>query len=201
MTALMNSDEAFEALRRGGVVAVPTDTVYGVAASIRQPEAVHALFALKRRPATQALPVLVGADEQINELGIVWPEGARRLADAFWPGALTIVVDAPRSLSELVGSTEETVGIRRPDDALLAELLERCGPLVVTSANEHGAPPCTNPAEVIETFAGLEELSGVLDGGERAGVVSSVVRLSATSWSLVRCGAISEQQIESVLAR
>ncbi|MGC1418939.1 MAG: Sua5/YciO/YrdC/YwlC family protein, partial [Acidimicrobiales bacterium] len=132
MTVLVDENEAVGLLLSGGVVALPTDTVYGLAASLRFPEAVDALFTLKRRPRTVALPVLVSSVEQIESLGVEWDERARRLSGAFWPGALTIVVEVPPPLATLVGASSSSVGFRRPDDQLLLGVLERCGPLALT---------------------------------------------------------------------
>jgi L-threonylcarbamoyladenylate synthase len=190
---------ALEVLNSGGVAALPTDTVYGIGASLAHPSAVRALFSLKRRPSDVALPVLVACVGQIVVLGVQWSERAQRLSDAFWPGPLTIIVAAPRELADLVGASTASAGFRLPDDAVLRGLLDQSGPLVVTSANEHGQAPCSNAEGVREAFAGRRELDGVLDGGERAGVVSTVVDLSEPTWRLVRAGAISADALAAVL--
>jgi tRNA threonylcarbamoyl adenosine modification protein (Sua5/YciO/YrdC/YwlC family) len=198
MTRELDLTGALDALQRGGVVAVPTDTVYGVAASLAHPQAVATLFSLKHRPSDVALPVLVDSLSQIEELGVTWTPPARRLSDAFWPGPLTIVVAAAGELARLLGSVS-SAGFRMPDDDALLELIGRAGPLVVTSANEHGQPPCSNAASVLEVFAGRAQLDGVLDGGERRGVVSTVVDLAGPTWVVVREGAISVAQLVSTL--
>ena len=191
MTRELDLAGALDALKRGGVVAVPTDTVYGIAASLAQPGAVRALFSLKRRPGHIALPVLVDSVEQIEMLGVTWPSRARRLSDAFWPGALTIIVGGVgEELADLVGSSA----------AVLRELIAGAGPLVVTSANEHGQPPCSNAAQVLEAFAGRTQLEGLLDDGERSGVVSTVIDLARSTWAVVREGAISEALLDAALA-
>jgi L-threonylcarbamoyladenylate synthase len=195
----MDANEAVVVLNDGGVVALPTDTVYGIGASLGFPDAVAALFTLKRRPRTVALPVLVSSVEQIESLGVEWDERARKLSDAFWPGALTIVVEAPSHLAELVGGTNSTVGFRCPDDELLLGVLERCGPLALTSANGHGEVPCESAAQVREAFDGEHGLDGVLDGGERSGRVSTVVDLSGGTYRFVRDGAITQSALLSVL--
>jgi L-threonylcarbamoyladenylate synthase len=201
MTRELDLAGALDALKRGGVVAVPTDTVYGIAASLAQPGAVRALFSLKRRPGHIALPVLVDSVEQIEMLGVTWPSRARRLSDAFWPGALTIIVGGVgEELADLVGSSAATAGFRVPDDDVLRELIARAGPLVVTSANEHGQPPCSNAAQVLEAFAGRTQLEGLLDDGERSGVVSTVIDLARSTWAVVREGAISEALLDAALA-
>ena len=117
--------EAADLLASGEVVALPTDTVYGVAASVAHPAAVARLFALKDRPDTVALPVLAASLEQVTAAGITMTPELARLAEAFWPGALTIVVAAPHELAQRLGASEPTVGVRVPNDPALRELLER----------------------------------------------------------------------------
>jgi tRNA threonylcarbamoyl adenosine modification protein (Sua5/YciO/YrdC/YwlC family) len=190
MTGLLERDAALRALSGGGVVGLATDTVYGVAASLAQPEAIAQLFALKRRPTSVALPILVDAVTSIEQLGVAWEPRARRLSDALWPGALTIVVPVPHRLAELVGGTSDTAGFRVPHDDDLREFLRESGPLAVSSANAHGQSPCRSAAEVLQSFAGRHEFGGVLDGGERSGDVSTVVVLEETSWRLARTGSI-----------
>jgi L-threonylcarbamoyladenylate synthase len=187
----LDLEEAATLLGAGEVVAVPTDTVYGVAASISHPEALARLFSLKERPTSVALPMLAASLEQIEATGIEVTPLLRRLADAFWPGALTIVVAAPAELAHRLGASEETVGVRVPDDAVVLALLERCGPLAVTSANLHGGPPCESASQVEAIFEGREALAGVIDGGERRASVSSVLDITTSPWSVLREGAIS----------
>jgi len=196
---LVRSDEAAGLLREGAVVAVPTDTVYGLAASIAFPDAVARLFSIKRRPATSALPVLIDGLDVAERLGVAWPEVARRLSEAFWPGALTIVVPAPHELASVVNSAADTVGFRVPDDALLLEVLVSCGPLAVSSANDHGGPPCHNANDVIGTFAGRDGLDGVLDGGERSGRVSTVVAIEESGWRVLRDGSVTMESLARAL--
>jgi len=200
VTAVVSASEAVRLLREGAVIAIPTDTVYGLAASLNHPTAIARLFALKRRPSTAPVPVLVGSLEVVDSLGVVWPELARRLSDAFWPGALTIVVPAPRGLANAVGSSLDTVGFRLPDDALLLEVLRACGPLAVSSANEHGDLPCQSADDVIDAFEGGGGVDAVLDGGERTGSVSTVIEIAGTSWRVLREGSISAEALGRVLA-
>jgi L-threonylcarbamoyladenylate synthase len=199
MTRVIDQDEAVRVLARGGIVALPTDTVYGIAASLRHPDAVAALFGLKHRPDSMALPVLVDDFTQIERLSVTWPAAARRLSDLYWPGPLTIVARVPDELARLVGGVVATAGFRIPGDTALREILARTGPLALSSANEHGEPPCHSVAEVLRAFVGRDELKGVVDGGERSGLVSTVVDLSQTPWHLVREGAISARDLHHVL--
>jgi L-threonylcarbamoyladenylate synthase len=199
MTGLLDADAAVEALLRGGVVGLPTDTVYGIAASLHFPQTVASLFELKRRPMTVALPILVSSLSQIEELAVTWSPRAQILSDAFWPGSLTIIVAVPEDLSLLVGSSTGTVGFRSPDDDLLLQILSKSGPLALTSANEHGEPPCQTAAQVLDVFADRGELSGVVDGGERAKPVSTVVDLSLNAWRVVREGVIGKDDVAALL--
>ena len=199
MTTVIDVESALEALATGGVVGLPTDTVYGLAASISHPLAVAALFQLKGRPTTVALPVLVSSVAQIEELGVTWTRRARTLSDALWPGALTVVVTVPSTLSTLVGSSADTAGFRCPQDELLLKLLERSGPLALTSANAHGKRPCESASQLLDAFEGRNELNGVIDGGPRTGDVATVVDISHPEWRIVRQGATSAAALSVLL--
>ena len=145
--------------------------------------------------------MLVESVVQIEALGVTWPERARELGRAFWPGALTIVVPVAEELAMRVGSSSRNAGFRIPDDVALLHVLARCGALAVTSANEHGEPPCHNVGELQRAFTDGGELAGVVDGGERDGEVSTVVELTPTSWRVLRQGAISARRLRAVLGR
>jgi L-threonylcarbamoyladenylate synthase len=201
MTArLLRVDAAIAAFDAGGVVAIPTDTVYGFAAEISHPTAVATLFELKGRPPTRAIAVLVDSVDQISYLGVEWNEHASRLGRAFWPGALTIVVPVPHDLAVMLGSENDSVGFRVPDDDLIRRMIAVLGPLAVSSANTHGAPPCQSAYEVLAQFKERPELVGVIDGGERSGEVSTVIDCSMTQWRVIREGGVTTEQIERVLA-
>jgi L-threonylcarbamoyladenylate synthase len=199
MTEVVGPNEAIARLRAGLVVAVPTDTVYGLAASLEQPEAVATLFRLKQRPTSVALPVLVDAPAAIEALGVEWPASATRLSDQFWPGALTIVVAVDTELARSVGGSG-SIGFRIPRDEVLLRVLSECGPLAVSSANEHGEPPCQDVGQVLAALGANELLDAVLDGGIRRGEVSTVVEVAENSWRILRAGSISADEIERALA-
>ncbi len=188
--------EAIAALAAGQVVALPTDTVYGVGAALAHPEAVARLFALKGRPATVALPVVLADTDQVASLAVTWTAPAATLASACWPGALTIVVPAEPALAALVGAGA-SVGLRVPNDDTVRAIARAVGPLALTSANPHGAAPATTAADVV---AGLPRgLAGVVDAGTRDGAVSTVVDLTGPRWRLRRVGAISPQRLFELL--
>lgn len=195
----LSFDEAVGALRSGAIVALPTDTVYGVGAGLEFPEAVEGLFALKRRSAAVALPVVAADADAVARLVERWPRAAARAAAEFWPGALTIVVEARGPLGALVHSASSRVGFRVPGDELLAAVLAATGPLALTSANEHGSAPCVTADDVLVAFAGRDELAGVLDAGRRDSPVSTVVEFDDDGWRVVREGAVSVSRLSAAL--
>ena len=199
MMTLVDLNEAVQLLSDGGVVALPTDTVYGVAAVLNNPSALKKLFEVKRRPSTVALPIIIDSLAALQRLGVAWPNEATRLGDAFWPGALTIVVAVPHELADRVGSLRDTAGFRIPNDELLLDIVRRVGPLAVSSANEHGDTPCHNAADVLRVFAQRPGIDGVLDDGERSGEVSTVVETSELTWRVLRSGAIKEDELARAL--
>ena len=193
----LTRSESAAALKSGHVIAVPTDTVYGVAARLRDARAVARLFTVKSRPSHVALPVLVSSLDQVAALGVEWPDEASRLAEHFWPGALTIVVGADWATASLVGATN-SLGLRFAHHDDLAAIIAECGPLAVTSANEYGQPPCTSTDDVI-AIPWAAPVAGVFDGGVCDGAVSSVVELTAHGWHLRRQGAVAVADLEVVL--
>ena len=183
-------------LGEGLVVALPTDTVYGLAARL-DAAAVDRIFAAKGRPDDLALPVLIGRLDQVAMLAPSFDGPAAALAERFWPGALTLVVRARRPVGALVGGSGATVGIRWPDHPLVEELCLALGPLVVTSANRHGEPPCASGEEVCARFG--DEVALVVDG-HAGGRPSTVVDCSRRRPTCLREGAIGWDAIEAALA-
>jgi tRNA threonylcarbamoyl adenosine modification protein (Sua5/YciO/YrdC/YwlC family) len=185
------------AIGRGEVVAVPTDTVYGLAADPRQEDAAARLFAVKRRPESVALPVLVAS--VADGLDLAAPVARPRLAllaRRYWPGALTVVVERSAGATLHLGGDSRTVGLRCPAHPLVRELCARVGPLAVTSANLHGDASCRSAAEVREVFG--EEIA-VLDGGPCAGTPSSVVSLVDGEVRLLRAGPVRLEDVVATL--
>jgi len=186
--------EAAAALADGAVVAVPTDTVYGLAVDPAQPEAVARLFALKGRPDDVPLPVLVAGPEQVALVAGDLEPAAAALAARFWPGPLTLVVPRRRGFSADLGgppAARTTVGVRRPAHPTVVALCELLGPLAVTSANHHGAPPATTAAAVSAVFAGSGQPALVLDGGTCDGTSSTVVECRGPASRCLREGALA----------
>jgi len=200
VTAVLPADDpaalrqAATALAEGAVVAVPTDTVYGLAVDPAQPEAIARLFALKGRPDDVPLPVLVAGPEQVALVAGDLEPAAAALAARFWPGPLTLVVPRRRGFRADLGgppAARQTVGVRRPDHPVVVALCELLGPLAVTSANLHGAPPATSAAEVATVFAGSDQPAVVLDGGRCDGTPSTVVECRGPASRCLREGALA----------
>jgi tRNA threonylcarbamoyl adenosine modification protein (Sua5/YciO/YrdC/YwlC family) len=195
---LEHTEQIAALLERGGVVALPTDTVYGVGARLDQPAAVARLFRLKDRPTNVALPVLIGERDQLAQLDCQLNERATRLIDAFWPGPLTVVLPADETLARRVGSSQGTLGVRLPDDPALRRLLRLSGPMALTSANRHAQAPCSSADDVERAFLGSNDLDAIIDGGHRSGMVSTVVDVSGIDLVVLREGAISAESLAAV---
>lgn len=189
---------AAKRLREGGLVAFPTETVYGLGADALRPEAVAAVFALKGRPAANPLIVHVADSGMARSVAGGWPEAAARLADAFWPGPLTIVVTRGPGIPDAVTAGGTTVAVRVPDHPVALALLRAFGgPLVGPSANPSGRISPTTAAHVSEAFPGLM----VLEGGPcRTGIESTVIELTPRP-RILRPGILTAEAIGRVLGR
>jgi L-threonylcarbamoyladenylate synthase len=194
---------AARALRAGQVVAIPTDTVYGLAAAIDIPDAIDRLYAIKGRPDEKAIPVLISDPEHVRTLSPCLSATAARLARSFWPGALTLVVpalpDLPRGVTDVGGDGVRTVAIRVPDNALARAIIAAAGgALAVTSANRSGATPAIEAREV-DGF-GLSQPLFVIDGGRApGGVPSTIVLATSQQPEILREGAISASTVAAAL--
>lgn len=186
-------------LSGGSVVVLPTDTVYGLAASLSCPSAVAAIFDVKGRPPGLALPVLVHGVEGLDAVVSGWPPPATALAARFWPGPLTLVVPARPGVGALLGGDGVTVGVRCPDHDLVRSVARACGPLAVTSANRHGEPPCRSAAEVLSSL-GDSVVTTVVDGGACDGVPSTVVGCLGREVECLREGGLAWEAIREVAA-
>jgi len=178
-------DRVVEALERGEVVAIPTDTVYGLAADPRSPKAMRRLFELKARPQGVPVAVLVASVDQARSL-IRWTRRLDDLANAHWPGALTIV--GASVVEGLHLGSVDTIGVRVPDHPLVLACAQRFGPIATTSANKHGQPTIVDPEELAGVFG--EDLHVVVDGGMLDGTASTVVDASVEPMQILRQGRI-----------
>lgn len=187
--------DALEALEGGGVIAIPTDTVYGLAASLHRRDALRRIYAIKGRSGDKALPILVAGPADVARFSPDISDAVRVLADAFWPGALTIVVPANEDVPTEVTRGGDTVGLRMPDHPLaLAVIRAAGGALAVTSANRSGGPEARTAEEVRERLG--DRVAFVVDGGRSGdGPASTVVDATAAKFKVLRRGAISERDI------
>ena len=185
-------------LRDSGVVAYPTDTVYGLGAVVYDQEAVSALFTMKGRDRSQGVPVLIAAESQLAEVAADLSDAALALAARFWPGALTLVVRRHADLPPLVAGGGDTVAVRLPDHPCPQALVSAVGaPITGTSANRHGGPEPVSAAEVVRQLG--NRLSLVLDGGPSPRAVpSSIVDVTTLTPRLVRAGAIALGDLRAV---
>ena len=207
-------------VRAGGLLLLPTDTVYGIGTTARDGDAVARLLAAKGRGRQAPPPVLVPGPQALDGLVAALPAAGRALVDAFWPGALTLVLDAVPHLGWDLGETGGTLALRMPDHPLALALLAATGPMAVTSANRTGRPPATSAADAVAAFPGrvrpipdLPEAAeaaaahapiALLDGGPTPGPVpSTILTLAgahATAPAVLRDGALTRYALNAVLA-
>ncbi|WP_448720219.1 L-threonylcarbamoyladenylate synthase [Microbacterium natoriense] len=199
---------ARQAISRGELIVIPTDTVYGVAADAFSPTAVQRLLDAKGRGRDQPPPVLIGSPETLVALAESVPEPVQRLIDAFWPGGLTIVLPAQPSLVWDLGETKGTVAVRMPEGRVALELLAETGPLAVSSANLTGHPAAVSAAEAEQMLG--DSVAVYLDGGPSGeGVASTIIdatslvtrggEADAPQVRILRQGAVSRAQLEEIL--
>ena len=186
---------AAETILEGGVIALPTDTVYGIAASLTHPAALERIFEIKGRDLTKTLPILVASPEELAHLATGLDERVSLLLDRFWPGPLTMVVTAAPGLPSAVVAPDGTIGVRMPNHSLAIEVIAKAGDAVAcTSANRSGMPPARTSAEVAATIGRAIDLT--LDGGiAPGGVPSTVLAIRDGQPVLLREGAISAAEI------
>lgn len=184
-------EAAEEAIRQGDVVAVATDTVFGLVCDPANEVAVARIYTIKQRPDGLELTVLAAGADQLDEL-IEWSPQARRLAAAFWPGPLSLVMPVGR-VRLAIPRRGSTLSVRVPDHDQVRQLLRRTGPLASTSANRHGRTPAMNADQVWRQFG--DEVACVLGGGSPLGVASTIIDCSRTPPRMLREGPITESDL------
>lgn len=198
-TRLLRAAEAYvaaELLKGGGVVAVPTETVYGLAANGLDAAAVRKIFTAKGRAETKPISLFAACIEDAERFCVV--DGRARRLSALWPGPLTVILPRLGCVPDEITAGGEGVGIRVPDDRTTLEILRRAGiPLTGTSANISGEPPARSAAEAMEIFDG--RVDAVVEGVSPGGVPSTVVDLTGSIAKVVRMGAISRETLEKLL--
>jgi L-threonylcarbamoyladenylate synthase len=189
---------AVAAVRRGDLVVLPTDTLYGLGCDAFKKHAVAALQSAKGRGRDTPPPVLVGSGRTVEGLAHRLPEAARTLIDAFWPGGLTIIIEHARSLDWDLGDTGGTVAVRMPLHPVALELLRETGPMAVSSANRHGEPPATTAPAARDQLGRAVRV--YLDGGPCAAAVpSTIVDLTADPPRVLRAGAVGLDRLRAVV--
>jgi L-threonylcarbamoyladenylate synthase len=191
--------EAAAAVQRGDLVVIPTDTVYGIGADAFDPDAVKALLAAKGRGRNMPPPVLVSAATTVDALAAELPEYARALIEEFWPGPLTLVCRQQPSLQWDLGDTRGTVAVRMPDHDVALAVLERTGPLAVSSANKSGSPAALNATDALDQLG--DDVAVVVDAGPvSGGEASTIVDVTVDHGRVLRRGALSVDKLNEVLA-
>jgi tRNA threonylcarbamoyl adenosine modification protein (Sua5/YciO/YrdC/YwlC family) len=186
------------AVQQGKLVVLPTDTVYGIGADAFDPAAVRALLAAKGRGREMPPPVLVSAASTLDAIASAVPGYARALVEEFWPGPLTLVCTQQPSLQWDLGDTRGTVAVRMPDHEVALEILERTGPLAVSSANLTGEPAAVD-ADSAESMLG-DAVEVIVDGGEAPGKeASTIVDVTGTQGRVLRRGALSLDDLNAIL--
>jgi L-threonylcarbamoyladenylate synthase len=189
---------ALQTLESGGLVAFPTDTVYGLAARVSDPAGIDRLYAVKGRNGAKAIPVLLSSPDELPQVTAGMNATARRLAQRFWPGPLTLVVPRHLALPENL-SNLPTIGVRMPDHPVALALMRRSGPLAVTSANKSGGENASTAQEVLAQLDGRIEL--ILDGGRTpGGLPSTVVDCTSAELAILRQGPITAADLQQALA-
>jgi L-threonylcarbamoyladenylate synthase len=186
---------AAERLSNGGVIALPTDTVYGIAASLSHPDALKRLYAIKGRPENRPLPILVSSSHMVEHLVAELSHDVTLLLDRYWPGPLTVVLPARPGVPAEATGADNTVGLRMPNHPLAIEVIAKAGgALACTSANRSGAEPACDAQTVADTIG--PELDLILDGGVApGGVPSTVVSFSTGEPTVLREGAIPGEHL------
>jgi len=200
-TIINNNDLSFavEVILGGGLVAVPTETVYGLAGNGLDAEAVAKIYEAKGRPSIKPLSLLVPDMGMVKAVCAKIPESARLLAEAFWPGPLTIILSHNGAVPDIVTAGGDTIGVRCPDHPLTLELLRLAGvPVAAPSANISDKPSPKSAQEVLAYFDGLIEC--VIDGGPCAlGFESTIISLVSEPYKILRQGALPEEDIRRVI--
>ena len=191
---------AAEIICAGGLVAVPTETVYGLAGNGMDEKAVEKIYEVKGRPAIKPLSLMVASPEEIGRFAVEVPDAAKALAEKFWPGPLTIVLKANPDIPEIVRAGGDTIGLRCPDHALTLQALREAGvPFAAPSANFSGALSPKTAGDVLKVFDGV--IDAVIDGGVcTLGRESTILDMSKKPYRVLRQGALPEESISEALA-
>ncbi len=198
--------EAIAALQRGGIIAYPTETFYGLGVKFDMPESLEVLYGLKKRPSEKAMPLIIGRRELLPEVAAgKWlrdvPRAAECLMDRFWPGPLTLLLPAGEGLSVFLTAGTGMIAVRIPGESFALHLAKKAGfPITATSANLSGMPPAMDAEMVVRYFGERPDL--LIDGGRTgSGRPSTIVDVSGGGTRILREGAIRRGDIEDCLAK
>ncbi len=193
-------DEAVSLLKSGGVIAFPTETLYGLGADARDEAAIDKIFGIKGRDFKNPILVVIGDGRHLEAFAEIIPEEAQKLMDRFWPGPLTIVFRAARSVSPKLTAGGGKIGIRLTSHPIAMAISRRLGgPVTATSANLSGSPECSSAAEVLSQLEG--KLDGVVDGGQTpGGKGSTIVDATVSPIKILREGVIAAALIQDTLS-
>ena len=190
-------EQAVRVVQRGGLIIYPTDTVYGLGTNALDSKAVLRVFAAKHRPPGQPLPVAVKGACMANELAVITPN-AQRLIEAFWPGALTIVLERRGIVPDATTGGRREVALRAPDHRVPLQIMENSGlPLIATSANIHGKPSSLTAEEAMSQLG--DEVGLVLDGGNATGRPSTILDITTMPPKVLRPGSVTKEEIMLIL--
>ncbi len=194
-------DQAASWLRQGELVAIPTETVYGLAGNALDEQAVVKIFETKERPLYNPLIIHVAHAEQARSLVLDWDDQVQALMDAFWPGPLTLLLERSPAVPDLVCAGLSRVALRMPDHPLTLDLIKRCDfPLAAPSANLFGRISPTTAAHVFSQLN--HRIPYILDGGPcRVGVESTIVGKEANEWKIYRAGGVTRAELEPIIGK
>lgn len=197
----LDVNQAVTVLECGGLVVVPTETLYGLAADGLNEMAIDKLFEVKGRPKNNPIMLQVANIDMLDQIVEHVPDAAKKLIHAFWPGPLTLILKKKTYISSILSAGTDTIGVRMPDQLLTLKIINMLNrPIAVPSANLSGQDPPKTPEEVEAQLEG-KQIEGIVDAGEcKIGMASTIVDLTRGKWRILREGPISEAQIAEVLS-
>lgn len=190
-------DKYVSLLKSGEVVAFPTETVYGLGADARNPDAIRKVFEIKSRPSDNPLIIHIASQDSVNDFAVEVPDAAKKLMDAFWPGPLTLIFKKKPEVLDIITGGLTTVALRWPSHPISQNLIAQTGPLVAPSANTSGSPSPTRPEHVMDDFG--EDFPVIPAGETQIGLESTVLDISVTPFKIYRPGYIGKIQIEKTI--
>jgi len=196
---IVDLKKAISLIRDGDVVAIPTETVYGLAGDAKNALAVQKIFNTKGRPADNPLIVHISSIDQLHDFAESIPDDALQLADKFWPGPLTLILKRKPTVLDIVTAGLDTVAIRMPNHPIALKLIQKTGPVTAPSANRSGKPSPTNPEHIKQDYG---TNLPILDGGKTdVGIESTVLDLSELPYRILRPGVISKEELSTFLGQ